>query len=163
ELVERTSVLRKLISAAGEIAGLAYNNEGELDEIIDRAEQAVFAVSQRKLQKDLVPLRYYLNQVTESVEFMQEHHGEFLGVPTYFSQLDKQLGGLQPGDLVIIAGRPSIGKTGFALNIVQNAALHLPRKTSAVFSLEMAGEQIAQRLIANMTGIDGQRLRLGQI
>jgi replicative DNA helicase len=163
ELVERTSVLRKLIAAAGEIAGLAYKNEGELGEIIDKAEQAVFAVSQRKLQKDLVPIRHYLNQVTQAVEYMQEHHGEFLGVPSHFSALDKMLGGLQPGDLVIIAGRPSIGKTGFALNIVQNAALHLPRKTSAVFSLEMAGEQIAQRLIANMTGIDGQRLRLGQI
>jgi replicative DNA helicase len=79
------------------------------------------------------------------------------------SALDKQLGGLQPSDLIIIAGRPSIGKTAFALNLAQNASLHLPRKTVALFSLEMAGEQIVQRLISNMTGIDGQQLRLGRV
>jgi replicative DNA helicase len=163
QIVDRTATLRRLIGAAGEVAGLAYQNEGELDDIIDRSEQAIFAVSQRRLQKDLVPIRYYLDEVHKNVDYMQEHHGEFVGVPTNFSALDKMLGGLQASDLIIIAGRPSIGKTAFALNIAQNAALHLPRKLVAIFSLEMAGEQIVQRLIANMTGIDGQKLRLGQI
>jgi replicative DNA helicase len=163
QIVERTSTLRKLIGAAGEIAGLAYKNEGELDDIIDASEQAVFAVSQRKLQKDLIPISKFLSDVHQSVDYMQAHHGEFIGVPTGFSQLDKTLGGLQASDLIIIAGRPSIGKTSFVLNIAQQAAMRLPRKTVAVFSLEMAGEQIVQRLIANLTGIDGQRLRLGQI
>lgn len=163
QIVERTSTLRKLIGAAGEIAGLAYKDEGELDDIIDQAEQAIFAVSQRTLQKDLIPISQFLHEVHENVDYMQSHRGEFVGVPTGFSALDKMLGGLQASDLIIIAGRPSIGKTSFSLNIVQHAATHLPRKTVAVFSLEMAGEQIVQRLIANMTGIDGQRLRLGQI
>ncbi len=162
-IVERTSTLRKLIGAAGQIAGVAYKDEGELSDIIDQSEQAIFAISQRKLQKDLIPISTFLNRVHADVDYMQEHRGEFVGVPTGFSALDKLLGGLQAGDLIIIAGRPSIGKTSFALNLSQHAATHLPRKTSAVFSLEMAGEQIVQRLIANMTGIDGQRLRLGQV
>ncbi len=162
-IVERTSTLRRLIAAAGEIAGLAYKNEGELDDIIDDAEQAIFAVSQRQLEKDLVPISQFLHEVHTTVDYLQAHRGEFVGVPTGFSALDKLLGGLQASDLIIIAGRPSIGKTSFALNIAQHAATHLPRKTTAIFSLEMAGEQIVQRLIANMTGIDGQRLRLGQI
>ena len=163
QIVERTSVLRKLIGAAGQIAALAQRNEGELDDIIDEAEQAIFAVSQHKLQKDLVPIRFFLDQVHDNVQYLQDHRGEFVGVPSGFSALDKTLGGLQTSDLIIVAARPSIGKTSFALNIAQNAATHLPRKTVAIFSLEMAGEQIVQRLIANMTGIDGQRLRLGQI
>ena len=162
-IVERTATLRRLIGAAGEIAAMAYKDEGELDDIIDRSEQAIFSISQRKLQKDLIPISTFLNRVHNDVDYMQEHHGEFVGVPTGFSALDKMLGGLQASDLIIIAGRPSIGKTSFALNIAQHAATHLPRKTIALFSLEMAGEQIVQRLIANMTGIDGQRLRLGQV
>ncbi len=162
-IVDRTATLRRLITASGEIAGAAYKNEGELSDIIDRAEQVIFAVTQRKLQKELVPIGEVVHKVSNDVEYMQAHRGEFVGVPTHFSVLDKQLGGLQPNDLVIIAGRPSIGKTSFALNVAQNAALHLPRKTVAVFSLEMANEQIVQRMIANMTGIDGQRLRLGEI
>ena len=163
QIVDRTATLRRLIGAAGEIAGLAYQNEGELDDIIDRSEQAIFAVSQRRLQKDLVPIRHYLDEVHKNVDYMQEHHGELMGVPTSFKEIDKLLGGLQASDLIIIAGRPSVGKTSFALNIAQNAALHLPRKIVAIFSLEMAGEQIVQRLISNMTGIDGQKLRLGQM
>jgi replicative DNA helicase len=162
-IVERTATLRRLIGAAGEIAGLAYGDEGELDDIIDQSEQAIFAVSQRKLQRDLVPISEFLHQVHENVDYMQEHKGEFIGVPTGFSALDTLLGGLQKSDLIIIAARPSIGKTSYALNLAQHAATHQPRKTVAIFSLEMAGEQIVQRLIANLTGIDGQKLRLGQL
>ncbi|MCA1553453.1 MAG: replicative DNA helicase, partial [Chloroflexi bacterium] len=163
KIVERAATLRNLIRAATEIAGLAYADEGELDEIIDQSEQAIFAVSQRKLQRELIPIGQYLGTVSANVDYMQAHHGEFVGVPTGFKELDKLLGGLQSSDLIIVAGRPSVGKTSFVLNIVEYAASHLPRKTVATFSLEMAGEQIVQRLIANMTGIDGQRLRLGNI
>lgn len=163
QIVERAAVLRRLISAAGEISALAHKDEGELDDIIDRAEQAIFAVSQRKLRKDLIPIGQFLKTVHDTVDYLQEHKDEVVGVPTGFSALDKILGGLAPNDLILIAGRPSIGKTGFALNIAQHAATHLPRKTVAIFSLEMGGEQIVQRIIANMTGIDGQRLRLGQL
>ena len=163
QIVERAATLRRLISAAGEIAGLAFADEGNLDDIIDKSEQAVFAVSQRKLQRDLVPISQLLHQVHAHVDYMQAHKGEFVGVPTGFNALDKLLGGLQSSDLIIIAARPSIGKTSYALNLAQYAATHPPRKTVAVFSLEMAGEQIVQRIIANMTGIDGQRLRLGQL
>ncbi|MBI5876270.1 MAG: replicative DNA helicase [Chloroflexi bacterium] len=162
-IVDRMSTLRRLISASGEIAGMAYKNEGDLDEIIDRSEQLIFQVTQRKLSKELVPISTVVHEVANNVERMQTNRDEYVGVQTHFSALDKQLGGLQKSDLIIIAGRPSIGKTSFALNLVQNAAMHLPRKTVAVFSLEMANEQIVQRMIANMTGIDGQRLRLGQI
>jgi len=162
-IVDRLSTLRRLIGASSEIAGMAYKNEDELDAIIDRSEQLIFEVTQRKLLKELVPISTVVRQVADDVEHLQNNQADAVGVQTHFTALDKQLGGLAKNDLIIIAGRPSIGKTSFALNLVQNAALTLPRKTVAVFSLEMANEQIVQRMISNMTGIDGQRLRLGQI
>ena len=150
-IVERTSLMRRLIEAAGNIAALAYEDREEIDEVIDKAEQILFEVSQRRIKK------YY-----DRVEFLVEHPDETLGVPTGFSDLDRLLGGLQPSDLIIIAARPGVGKTSLAVSIACNAALK-SNAVVAMFTLEMSGEQLVQRMISSYTGIDSQRLRLGRI
>ncbi|MCS7221908.1 MAG: replicative DNA helicase [Anaerolineae bacterium] len=161
-IVERTSILRRLISAAGQIAQLAYEDKGEIDEIVDRAEEIVFGVSEHRLQRFLVPIRQVMNEVITRIDYLASHQGELLGVPTGFRLLDKLLGGFQKSDLIILAARPSVGKTSLALNIAANAAKRYGQRV-AFFSLEMSAEQLVQRLLAAETGIDQQRLRLGQI
>ncbi|HEY66403.1 MAG TPA: replicative DNA helicase [Caldilineae bacterium] len=162
QIVERTATLRRLISAAGQIAQLAYEDTGEIEEIVDRAEEIIFSISERRLRRDLVPIRQVLNEVVQRIDYLASHQGELMGVPTGFRLLDKLLGGFQKSDLIILAARPSVGKTSLALNIAVNAAKRYGQRV-AFFSLEMSNEQLVQRLLSVETGIDQQRLRLGQI
>ena len=161
-IVERTSLMRRLISAAGEIAGLAYEEREEIDEVIDQAERILFDVSQRRINKTLVPIGEIIKDYYDRIEFLVEHRDETLGVPTGFRALDQILGGLQPSDLIIIAARPGVGKTSMALGIAANAALK-HNSVVAIFSMEMSNSQLVQRMISSNTGIDSQRLRLGLI
>ncbi len=161
-IVERTSILRQLIGAAGEIAALAYEDTDDASAVVDRAEQVLFGVSQRHISRDLVPIRDVIDEYYDRVSYLYEHKGETIGVPTGFRQLDKLLGGFQKSDLIIIAARPGMGKTSLMLSIAQNAARKYDQRV-AVFSLEMSSEQLVQRLIASETGIDAQRLRLGHL
>ncbi len=161
-IVERTSIMRRLIAAAGEIAALAYQEEGEADQVIDQAEQILFEVSNRRISRSLVPIRDVVHGYYERIEFLVEHQDQTLGIPTGFSKLDQLLGGLQPSDLIIVASRPGVGKTSLALSIASNAALKSDAVV-AIFTLEMAAEQLVQRMISSRTGIDAQRLRLGRI
>jgi replicative DNA helicase len=161
-IVERTSVMRRLISAAGEIAALAYEEREEVDEVIDQAERILFEVSQRRVTKSLTPIRDIIRKYYERIEFLVEHRDETLGVPTGFMDLDRLLGGLQPSDLIIIAARPGVGKSSLATSIAMNAALK-HNSVVAMFTLEMSAEQLVQRMISGHTGIDSQRLRLGRI
>jgi len=161
-IVERTATLRRLLSAATEIASLAYEEARDIDEVVDRAEQIIFGVSQRRLHRDVLPIKQVLEEYFERIEYLHRHRGEFIGVPTGFTQLDKLLGGLQKSDFVIIAGRPGMGKSSLALSIAHNAAKRFGQRV-AIFSLEMSAEQVVQRLLAAETGIDSQRLRLGDI
>ena len=162
QLVERLSTQRRLISAAGEIAGIAYDGSEEIDATIDRAEEIIFGVAQRRMSRDMIPIRVAVDQFIDRLDYVQKHQGELLGVRTGFVDLDKLLGGFQPSDLVIVAGRPGSGKTSFALSIMQTAASKF-RKKIALFSLEMSAEQLVQRLVASMGNIDSQSLRLGTI
>ncbi|MHB1296391.1 MAG: replicative DNA helicase [Anaerolineae bacterium] len=161
-IVERTSVMRSLIRAAGEIAALAYEEREEVDEVIDQAERILFEVSQRRISKSLVPISEIIRSYYDRVEFLVEHRDETLGVPSGFTDLDRLLGGLQPSDLIIIAARPGVGKSSLAVTIATNAALK-HNAVVAIFTLEMSGEQVVQRMISANTGIDSQRLRLGRI
>jgi len=161
-IVERTAILRRLIAAAGQIAALGYEGGEDIDEVIDRAEQLLFAVSQRRLSREVVPIKQVLAEYYDRVEYLYQHRGEMIGIPTGFSQLDKLLGGLQRADLIIVAARPGVGKTSFVLAIAHNAAKKYGKRV-AIFSLEMSREQVVQRLISAETGIDSQRLRLGDI
>jgi replicative DNA helicase len=161
-IVERTSMMRRLITAAGAIAALAYEEREEVDEVIDAAERILFEVSQRRVSKALVPISEIIKDYYARIEFLVEHRDETLGVPTGFNDLDRLLGGLQPSDLIIIAARPGVGKTSLAVSMATNAALK-SNSVVAMFTLEMSGEQLVQRMISGQTGIDSQRLRLGRI
>ena len=161
-IVERTSVMRRLINAAGEIAALAYEEREEVDEVIDQAERILFEVSQRRVTKSLTPIRDIIREYYDHIEFLVEHQDETLGVPTGFMDLDRLLGGMQPSDLIIIAARPGVGKSSLAVSMAMNAALK-HNSVVAMFTLEMSSEQLVQRMIAGHTGIDSQRLRLGRI
>lgn len=161
-IVEGYSVRRKMINAANQIASIAYNERTSVDDVMNEAEKAVFNVSERRLKHDLQPISSVLSEYYDRIDDLAKRPEEFFGVPTGFIDLDKMLSGLQPSDLLIIAGRPGQGKTGFLLSVAKNAAL-THKKHVAIFSLEMSNEQVVQRLIAQETGIDSQRLRTGKL
>ena len=125
-------------------------------------EKAVFNVSERRLKHDVQPISSVLSEYYDRIDDLAKRHEEIFGVPTGFVDLDKMLTGLQPSDLLIIAGRPGQGKSGFLLSVAKNAAL-THKKHVAIFSLEMSNEQVVQRFIAQETGIDSQRLRKGKL
>jgi len=161
-IVERTAILRRLIDAAGQIAKLAYQDVDDVDEVVDRAESIIFGVSEKRVSRDLVPIRQVLDEFYDRIEYLSAHQGEIIGIPTGLADLDKLLGGFQRSDLVIIAGRPGMGKTSLALSIALQAARKWDKRVG-IFSLEMSNEQVVQRLVSAETGIDSQRLRLGDI
>ena len=161
-IVERTATLRRLIGAAGEIAALAYEDTDDVDEVVDRAEQILFGVSQQRIARDMVPIRDVVSEYYDRIDYLYQHKGETIGVPTGFRNIDKILGGLQKSDLLIVAARPGMGKTSLLLSIAHNAARKYNQRV-AIFSLEMAAEQLVQRFIAAETGIDSQRLRIGNL
>jgi replicative DNA helicase len=161
-IVESHSIRRKMITAANSIASLAYNEDTTVDNVMDEAEKAVFGVSERRMHHDLQPISGVLSEYYDRIDELAKRGEDIYGVPTGFIDLDKMLSGLQPSDLLIIAGRPGQGKTGFLLSVAKNAAL-THKKHVAIFSLEMSNEQVAQRLIAQETGIDSQRLRTGKL
>ena len=161
-IVERASMLRRLISASGQIAQVAYTSDEDTDVILDHAEQILFDVSQRRISRGLIAIREILDEYYDRLGYLREHRGEVSGVPSGFTDLDRMTGGFQPSDLVIVAARPGIGKTSLMLAMAANFATKFNGCT-AIFSLEMSGEQLVQRLISSETGIDSQRLRLGLI
>ena len=161
-IVERTATLRRLIDAAGQIASLAYQEVQDVDEVVDHCEQILFGVSQRRISRDLVPIKQVLSEYYDRIEYLTRHRGELIGIPTGFADMDKLLGGMQRSDLLILAARPSVGKTSLALSMAHNAAKKFNQRI-ALFSLEMSSEQVVQRLISSETRIDSQRLRRGEI
>jgi replicative DNA helicase len=159
-IVERKALLRNLIGAAGKIAGIGYEDPAEVQEAIDRAEQELFAVSQRRVSAGFSPLKSLLHDAYDRLDYLHEHRGEISGIRTGFGDLDQLTTGLQKSDLVILAARPSVGKTSFALNIAEHAAAR-DRKSVGLFSLEMSKEQLVLRLLSSVANIDSQRLRTG--
>jgi replicative DNA helicase len=162
EIVEENSMRRRMLEAANLMARQAFDRGKNVNSLIDDAEKAVFGLSERRIINDLQPIQNVLSDYYARVDQLSQRSDEIFGVPTGFMDIDKLLGGLQKSDLLIIAGRPGMGKTGFMLSVAKNAAQKY-KKHVAVFSLEMANEQLVQRLIAQETGIDTQRLRTGQL
>ena len=160
-LVEHTAVRRRLIGAAGDIVQLAYREEQVIEEVIDRSEQALFSISQRRLTRELTPIQDVVRSYYDRIEYLHAHRGEPLGVLTGFTDLDRLLGGLQRSDLIIVAARPGVGKTSLCLSFARHAARS--GKHVALFSLEMSAEQLVQRIVSAETGIDAQRLRLAEL
>jgi replicative DNA helicase len=161
-LVEETAIRRRMLSAANDIAKLAYQQESSVESVMDEAEKAVFGVSERRTTRDLRSIREVLSEYYDRIDQLAGRDLESMGVPTGFVDLDRLLGGLQPSDFLIVAGRPGSGKTAFMLSAAKNAAQKY-KKHVAVFSLEMSSEQLVQRMIAQETGIDSQRMRTGKL
>ncbi|MEA2629995.1 MAG: replicative helicase, partial [Chloroflexota bacterium] len=161
-IVERKAVLRNLISAAGRIAGIGYEDPAEIQEAIDRAERELFSVSQRRVVDGFSRLSRLLHDAYDRLDYLHAHRGEVSGVRTGFADLDALTTGLQKSDLVVVAARPSVGKTSFALNIAEYAAVH-DGKSVGMFSLEMSKEQLVLRLLSSVSNIDSQRLRSGYL
>jgi replicative DNA helicase len=161
-MVEATAIRRRLLTAANQVATLAYAESESIENVMQEAEKSIFNVSERRLKKDLLPISTVLSDYYDRIDELARRPDEIFGVPTGFIDLDRMLTGLQPSDLLIIAGRPGQGKSGFLLSVAKNAAL-LHKKRVAIFSLEMSNEQVVQRLLAQETGIDSQRLRNGKL
>ena len=153
--------MRRLIGAAGQIAEMAYDESNDTDDVVDRAERLIFGISESRIHRDLTPLSKLMPDVVDQIDYLARHQDRLMGVPTGFVLLDKMLGGFQKSDLVIVAGRPGMGKSSLGLSIAQNAAMRHDARV-AVFSLEMSSEQVVQRLLAIETAIDSHRLRLGR-
>ena len=167
EIVRERAVLRHLVVAGDEIATDALNPLGrDAKELLDTAEQKVFAIAEMgaRAQQGFVHINPLLTQVVERIQELhdRENPSEITGVPTGFTDLDRMTSGLQPGDLIIVAGRPSMGKTAFALNIAEYVAVDVGLPV-AVFSMEMGGTQLAMRMLASIGRLDSHRVRTGRL
>ena len=163
KLVKEKSVARKLIEASTEIATKGYEG-GDMEEILDQAEKAIFEISENRIRPSYYPVKDILKDTFKSIELLYERKELVTGVPTGYHDLDKMTAGLQPSDLVIVAGRPSMGKTAFALNVVEYATTHADKPVPAViFSLEMSKEQLVQRMLCSLAKVDAGRLRTGHL
>ncbi|MCB0134760.1 MAG: replicative DNA helicase, partial [Caldilineaceae bacterium] len=118
-IVERSALRRRLISAAGQIAEIAYDDSQEVDTVVDKAESLIFGVSESLIHRDLMPIRAIMGDVVDHIDFLARNQDTLMGVPTGFTFLDRLLGGLQKSDLIILAARPAMGKTSLALNVAQ--------------------------------------------
>ncbi|NOQ50637.1 MAG: replicative DNA helicase [Desulfuromonadaceae bacterium] len=163
KLVKEKSVARKLIEVSTDIVTRGYDG-GDMEEILDQAEKSIFEISENRIRPSYFPVREILKDTFKSIEKLFERKELVTGVPTGYHDLDKMTAGLQSSDLVVIAGRPSMGKTAFALNLVEYATMHAETKVSAViFSLEMSKEQMVQRMLCSLAKVDAGRLRTGHL
>ena len=162
KIVRQKSILRRLIEVNTEIASRCYDEQGDIDLLVDDAEQAIFQIAGTKGDQNFVPIKQIVPGALDTVEQLYKRKEMITGVPTGYREIDKMTAGLQGSDLIIIAARPSMGKTSFAMNIAQHAAL-VERTGVAVFSLEMSKEQLVMRLLSSVGRIDSQRIRTGKL
>ena len=161
-LVKNKSILRRLIAAASEVVNLGYEENRPLDELLDEAEQKLFAVSQKSVKQDFASMKNLLESAFERIDEMHKNKDKFRGVPTGFYDLDKILSGLQRSDLIILAARPSIGKTSFSLDIARQAAVK-HKVPVGIFSLEMSSDQLVDRMLAAEARVNLWNLRTGNL
>ena len=160
-IVREKSILRSLISTATEIATRGYEEQGNVDEFLDSAEKVIFDISEKKIKASFVAVGDMIKDTLKTVEKLYERKEMVTGVPTGYNDLDKLTAGLQPAELIIVAGRPGMGKTAFALNIAANAAF--TGAGVAVFSLEMAKEQLVLRMLCSEARVDSSKVRSGYL
>ena len=161
-IISKKATLRRLLSTAGELVELAFNEEEEVDTIVDQAEQALFQVSSGANNDNFIPMRSVLSEAFERIDKLHQQRGQLRGLPTGFKGLDNLLGGLQNSDLIILAARPSVGKTSFSLDMVRNIAVKT-KKPIGLFSLEMAKEQLVDRMICAQANVDLWKMRTGRL
>lgn len=169
DIVQKKSILRQLIHTATEIAASGYEENDEVSVLLDSAESRILEISNRKKRADFTAIGDVLMDSVRQIEKLLENKGGLTGLPSGFADLDKLTSGLHPSDFIILAARPSMGKTAFALNIVQNVALRAHKKIGgkpksvAFFSLEMSKEQLVNRMLCSEANVDSQRLRTGEL
>lgn len=162
EIVQKKATLRNLIKSASEITKMGYDEEEDVSSILDKAEQNLFAVSQGHQKQIFVPITSILNETFERIDTIHKEKGKLRGVPTGFNDLDSLLAGLQKSDLIILAARPSVGKTTFALDIARNVATK-HKVPVGLFSLEMSKEQLVDRLLCAEANVDLWKMRTGRL
>jgi len=162
KIVRQKAILRNLISSATNIVAKATSGEENIEDILDFSEKTIFQISEQQIKPSYYPLKSILQSTFKSIERLYEKKQLITGVGTGFADLDEKTSGFQPSDLIIIAGRPSMGKTAFCLNIAQHAAT-VEKVPTVVFSLEMSKEQLALRMLCSEARIDNHKLRSGHI
>lgn len=161
-IVHKKRILRDLIDASYHITELGYREDAAVDELLDEAEQRIFSISQTSVNQEFFAVKDALDEAWERIDKIHKEGAAIRGVPTGFTDLDNLIGGLQKSDLIILAARPSLGKTSLALDIARNAALK-GKASVGIFSLEMSRDQLVDRLIAAEAHIDLWRLRTGKL
>ncbi|MED4975584.1 MAG: replicative DNA helicase [Heyndrickxia faecalis] len=161
-IVAEKALLRRLIRTATHIAQEGYTREDDVDELLDEAERSIMEVAQRKNAGDFKHIKDVLVSTYDNIEMLHNRKGDVTGIPTGFYELDRMTAGFQRNDLIIVAARPSVGKTAFALNIAQNVGTKTGENV-AIFSLEMGAEQLVMRMLCAEGNIDAQRLRTGAL
>lgn len=161
-IVEEKSLLRRLIRTATTIAQDGYNRENEVEDLLSEAEKSIMEVAQRKNAGAFHTIKDVLVRTYDNIELLHNRKGDVTGIPTGFAELDRMTAGFQRNDLIIVAARPSVGKTAFALNIAQNVATNTDEKV-AIFSLEMGAEQLVMRMLCAEGNINAQNLRTGAL
>lgn len=161
-IVAEKATLRRLIKVVEQVANNCYTQSNPLDVILEETEKQVFKVVQKRSGDDYVPISTVVNRALDKISMAARNKGAVTGVATGFTDLDYKTAGMQPSDLILIAARPSMGKTAFALNIVENVAIK-QHKTVAMFSLEMSKEQLVNRMFSLESHVDAQKLRVGNL
>ncbi len=161
-IVQRKATLRRLIQSGGQITELGYDEEGDIDETIDKAQRSLYNVSQKYLRNVFLPMKSLLTEAFDRIDELHRETGKLRGIPTTYGELDNLLAGLQKSDLVILAARPSVGKTSFALDIARHVAIR-SKTPVGIFSLEMSKEQLVDRILCAEAGIDLWKLRTGRL
>ncbi len=162
KIVERTATMRRLIDAGAFIVGLGFRDDLEVQEALDNAERRIFEVAQRHSTTEFIQIQTVIEELFDKLDTLQQDRGSLIGVPTGFSELDKLTGGLQKSDLIIVAARPSFGKSSCALGLAHTAAV-LHNRTVGIFSLEMQAEQVVQRILSIETSVEIHKIRVGNI
>jgi len=162
KIVRRKKILRDLIDTAYYISELGYHEEKDVDELVDEAEKKIFSISQQSLKEGFIPLKSTLEDTFERIDKLHKSEGTLRGVPTGFTDLDNYLAGLQKSDLIILAARPSLGKTSLALDIARHVGIKY-KIPVGIFSLEMSKEQVVDRILAAEAGISLWRMRTGKL
>jgi len=162
EIVQRKSTLRNLIKATSDISSLAYDETEELDSLLDQSEQMLFGISQKYLKDEFVPIKSVLHGTFDRIDELHRESGKIRGLATGFKDLDNLLAGLQKSDLIILAARPSVGKTSLALDIARHVATE-GKKSVGMFSLEMSKEQLVDRLLCSQANVSLWKMRTGKL
>lgn len=162
KVVQKKALLRRLIGAAAEIVEMGYDDSEDVQAVLDDAEQKLFAISQKYIKQDFLPIKSILEAAFDRIDELHKNDQTMRGVPTQFADLDNLLAGLQKSDLIIIAARPAIGKTSFALDIARQVGVYA-KIPVGIFSLEMGADQLIDRMLAAQAGVDLWRLRTGKL